>query len=429
LKLIYVIIDGMGDLPIKELGNRTPLQAAKTPHMDFLARNGKTGLMYTVGKGIAPESDVAVVSILGYDPFRYNVGRGIFEALGAGLNIKDGDLALRCNFATLGRRKEIVDRRVGRNLTTEEAEELSKAINEKVTLKSHPADFEFRNTIGHRGVLIIRGKAKLLSSQITNTDPAYSRIKTLGIAKTNVEMLLRECKPMDKTGEAKVSAELVNEFVEKSHDVLDRHEVNRRRAAEGKLKANVILARDAGNSLPKFFNINERYGFNFVCLVDMPVERGISKLAGMHMVDLPPPSQDLAEDCRLRMKKLLDVLPLYDCFYIHIKGPDEPGHDGEFELKTRLIATIDKHFFGNLLKNIRLEDCLICVTADHSTPCKIKAHSDDPVPLLVSGDKIEGDRVGGFSEEECRKGSLGVLKRGTELLPRLVQLLRKATSI
>jgi 2,3-bisphosphoglycerate-independent phosphoglycerate mutase len=429
LKLIYVIIDGMGDLPIKELGNKTPLEAAETPHMDSLARNGKTGLMYTVGKGIAPESDVAVVSILGYDPFRYNLGRGVFEALGSGLNIEDGDLALRCNFATLGRGKQIVDRRAGRNLTTEEAKELSEAINEKIKLESHPADFEFRNSIGHRGVLIIRSEAKKLSSQITNTDPAYSRTKKLSVAEPQVEMRVRECKPMDETEEAKISAELVNEFVEKSHDVLDGHKVNRRRAAERKLKANLILTRDAGDSLPKFFNINERYGFNFVCLVDMPVEKGISKLAGMNIVDLPPPSHDLAEDCRLRVKKLLDVLPLYDCFYIHIKGPDEPGHDGKFELKTRLIAQIDKHFFGNLLKKIRLEDCIMCVTADHSTPCKIKAHSDDPVPLLVSGDKIEGDRVGGFSEQECRKGSLGLLKRGTELLPKLVQLLRKATSI
>ena len=428
LKLIYVVIDGMGDLPIKELGNRTPLQAAKTPHMDFLARNGKTGLMYTVGKGVAPESDVAVVSILGYDPFRYSVGRGVFEALGAGLNIKDGDLALRCNFATLGHGKEIVDRRAGRNLTTEEAEELSKAINEKVKLESHLADSEFRNTLGHRGVLIIRSKAKPLSSQITNTDPAYTRIKKLGVAEAEVEMFLRKCKPMDETEEAKISAELVNEFVEKSHSVLDKHEVNRRRVADGKLKANVILTRDAGNSTVRLFNINERYGFNFVCLADMPVERGISKLAGMHIVDLPPPSKDLAEDCMLRVKKLLNVLPLYDCFYVHIKGPDEPGHDGDFELKTRLIAMIDKHFLGSLLQRIRLEDCVICVTADHSTPCKIKAHSDDPVPVLIAGDKIEGDRVGGFSEEECGKGSLGVLKRGTELLPKLIELLKKTTS-
>ncbi|MEM4244308.1 MAG: phosphoglycerate mutase, partial [Candidatus Bathyarchaeia archaeon] len=120
MKLIYIAIDGMGDLPIAELGNKTPLEAAETPNMDFLAKNGKTGLMYTVRRGIAPESDVAVISLLGYDPFKYSTGRGVIEAVGAGLNVADGDLALRCNFATLGQGRRIIDRRVARSLTTEE---------------------------------------------------------------------------------------------------------------------------------------------------------------------------------------------------------------------------------------------------------------------------------------------------------------------
>jgi 2,3-bisphosphoglycerate-independent phosphoglycerate mutase len=218
----------------------------------------------------------------------------------------------------------------------------------------------------------------------------------------------------------------VNEFVKKSHEVLDAHEINRKRESEGKLKANIILTRDAGHKLPKFFNINEHYGVRFASLTDMPVERGISKLAGMDTVILPPPSHDLKSDCELRVKKLIDYLPSYDCFYIHIKGPDEPGHDGKFELKAQLISIIDRYFFGELLKKIKLEDHIICVTADHSTPCKLKAHSDDLVPLLISGDKIRGDNVSKFSEKECRNGSLGILDRGTELLPMLIDLLKKA---
>ena len=419
-----MVIDGMGDLAIRELGNRTPLEAAETPNMDFLAKNGKTGLMYTVGKGIAPESDVAVISILGYDPFKYSTGRGILEALGADVVVNDGNLALRCNFATLGHGNEIVDRRAGRDLATEEATELSKAVNERVKLESYPVDFEFRNTIGHRGVLVIRSRKKSLSSKITNTDPAYSRMEDLGVAKTKIEMVLEECEPIEETEEAKISAKLVNEFTRKSHMILDEHTVNKKRAAEGKLKANVILARDAGHLLPKFFNIEEKYNVNFASLTDMPVERGISKLAGMHMVVFPPPSNDLKKDCILRVKKLLDMLPSYDCFYIHIKGPDEPGHDGKFELKKHLISVIDKYFLGRLLNRINLEDFIICVTADHSTPCKLKAHSDDPVPLLISGDKIEGDKVSKFSEKECRKGSLGILDHGTELMPKLTRLLK-----
>ncbi|MGB9778979.1 MAG: alkaline phosphatase family protein, partial [Candidatus Bathyarchaeales archaeon] len=333
LKLIYVVIDGMGDLPIEELDNKTPLEAADTPNMDFLAAHGKTGLMYTVKRGIAPESDVAVISILGYDPFKYGTGRGILEAVGAGIEVKDGDLALRCNFATLGEKGELIDRRVGRNLTTEEATELCKAINENVKLESHSADFEFKNTVGHRGVLVIRSHEKPLSSRITNTDPGYAKIKELGIAEAKIRMFPQKCEPMDSSEGAKISADLVNEFVKKSHEILDAHEINRKREREGKLKANIILTRDAGHKLPKFFNINKHYGVRFVSLTDMPVERGISKLAGMDAVTLPPPSPDLKSDCELRVEKLIDCLPSYDCFYIHIKGPDEPGHDGKFELK------------------------------------------------------------------------------------------------
>ncbi len=426
MKLIYVVIDGMGDLPIRELGDRTPLEFAETPNMDFLASKGKLGLMYTVKKGVAPESDVAVISILGYDPYKYHVGRGPLEAYGAGLNMEDGDLALRCNFATLGRDRRIIDRRAGRDLTTGEASELAEAVNRLVKLESYPADFRFKNTIGHRGALVIRSRAGPLSGKISNVDPAYERVAGLGVAKTDVQMILGKCVPLDDSESARVSAILVNEFVQKSHEVLEKHEVNRKRAAEGKLKANVILTRDAGDRLPKFFDINEKYGVRFACLVDMPVERGIAKLAGMHPIELPPPSGDLLRDCQIRAEKLLDALDEFDCFYIHIKGPDEPGHDGNFMLKAEKIALIDKHFLGSVLPRINLEETIICITADHSTPCKLKAHSDDPVPLLISGGGVEGDGIGKFSEKECRRGSLGILERGTALMPILIETMKKS---
>ena len=390
LKLIYVAIDGMGDLPIKSLGNKTPLEAAETPNMDALAKNGKIGLMYSVKKGVAPESDVAVISLLGYDPFKYSTGRGVIEAAGAGLKMVDGDLALRCNFATLGQGKTIIDRRVARSLSTEEATELSKAANEEVKLESYPATFEFRTTLGHRAVLLIKSKAKPLSSNITNSDPAYIMVNGLGVALSKVDMVLKTCEPTDNTEAAKVSAALVNEFIDKTHELWETHPINLKRAAEGKLKANVVLTRDAGHLLPKFFNINERYHVNFACLADMHAERGIAQLAGMDSMLLPPPSGNLQKDCELRVKALLDILPKHDCFYIHLKGPDEPGHDGNCTLKTQIISAIDKYFFGPLLNQISLKDNLICITTDHATPCELKVHSDTPVPVLISGDKIEG---------------------------------------
>jgi 2,3-bisphosphoglycerate-independent phosphoglycerate mutase len=424
LKLIYVAIDGMGDLPIKSLGNKTPLEAAETPNMDALAKTGKTGLMYSVKKGVAPESDVAVISLLGYDPFKYSTGRGVIEVAGVGLKMKNGDLALRCNFATLGQGKNILDRRVARSLSTEEATELSKAVNEGVKLESYPASFEFRNTLGHRAVLLIKSKAKPLSSNITNSDPAYTIVNGIGVAKAEVEMLLQTCQPTDNTEAAKVSAVLVNEFIDKSHILWENHPINLKRASEGKLKANIVLTRDAGHLLPRFFNINEHYNVNFACLADMHAERGIAHLAGMEASLLPPPSGNLKKDCEVRVKALLAALPKHDCFYIHLKGPDEPGHDGNCTLKTQIISAIDKYFFGPLLKQICLEDNLICITTDHATPCSLKVHSDTPVPVLISGDKIGECKTTKFCEKECAKGSLGTIDRGCELMPKLMELLK-----
>ena len=415
----------MGDLPTKSLGNKTPLEAAETPNMDSLTKTGKTGLMYSVKKGVAPESDVAVISLLGYDPFKYSTGRGVIEAAGVGLKMKDGDLAVRCNFATLGQGKAIIDRRVARTLSTQEATELTKAVNTQVKLESYPATFEFRNTLGHRAVLLIKSKAKPLSSNITNSDPAYIIVNGIGVAKPDVEMVLQTCEPTDKTEAAKVSAALVNEFIDKSHKLWENHPINVKRAAEGKLKANVVLTRDAGHLLPKFFNINERYHLNFACLADMHAERGIAQLAGMDSSLLPPPTGNLQHDCEVRVKALLEALPRYDCFYIHLKGPDEPGHDGNCQLKTQIIAAIDKYFFGPLLKQISLQDTLICITADHATPCSLKVHSDTPVPVLIAGDKLGNGKATKFCERECAKGSLGTIERGCELMPKLMALLKK----
>ncbi|PVX26682.1 MAG: phosphoglycerate mutase [Candidatus Bathyarchaeum sp.] len=424
LKLIYIVIDGMGDLPLAELGGKTTLEAADTPYMDSLAKNGKTGLMYTVGKGMAPESDVAVVSILGYDPFKYHVSRGALESIGAGMQMENGDLALRCNLATLAADNSIVDRRAGRDITQQEADELAQAVNEQLQLESYPATAQLKSTATYRTALVIKSEETDLSGNIDNTDPAYKRINGIGVADLDAKMVLKTCTPLDQTKQAQISAKLVNEYTKKSMAILDSHEVNKKRVAQGKLKANVLLCRDAGSMVPEFPFLCDMYDLSFVCLADMNVERGISRLAGMSLVDLPLPSKDLEYDCKLRVKKLLEVFPDHDCFYVHIKGPDEPGHDGKCKLKSELISVIDKHFVGNMLQQINLEETLICITADHSTPCGLKAHSDDPVPILISGNKLQADSVQRFSEKECKKGELGSLSKGTELMPLLVKYVK-----
>ncbi|MEM2106186.1 MAG: alkaline phosphatase family protein [Candidatus Bathyarchaeia archaeon] len=428
MRLLYIVIDGMGDLPIPELAGKTPLEAAETPNLDRLAEKGKLGLMYTVREGVAPESDVAVISILGYDPFTYYTGRGPLEAVGSNINFEDGDLALRCNFATADMNNKIIDRRVGRNLTTGEAEELSRTINSEVKLESVPSSFEFKSTIGHRAVLVIRKKGKgRLSGNITNTDPAYTRVGSLGSAEPEPETNLKMSKPMDETYEAKISAELLNEFTKKTRILLEDHPINLKRQSEGKLKANVILSRDAGSELPKLFNINRKYNLKFASIVEMPVERGISMLAGMSMIEIPP-TGDLKHDSRIKAEKILQNIDHYDIFYIHLKGPDEPAHDGDYVSKKRTIEIIDSYFLGGILPNLSLQDTVICVTADHSTPCKLRRHTSDPVPLLVSGGRIKPDGLVKFSERECARGSLKIISEGSKLMPMLVSMLNLENS-
>jgi len=423
-KLLYIVLDGLGDRPVKELGNKTPLEAAKTKNMDDLAKMGKQGYVYTVGENIAPESDIAVISILGYDAHKYYTGRGPLESYAVGLDVGDGDLAYRVNFATceVGSNK-LLDRRVGRNLTTEEATLLTNEMNKKVKLIKHPADFKFKNTIGHRGVLVIYRKGGKLSSDVTNTDPAYERHGVFGVAKETFENIALECEPMNDKKEAKEGAELTNEFIRKSREVLEASETNKARLKNGKKQANIILARDAGAGLPKFPKISDVYKLKFGCFVEMPVERGIALLTGMDVIELPLPTGDLASDYKLRAEKVIDSMKNYNGLYVHIKGPDEPAHDGDFKSKTESIEVIDKAFFGRLLPNIDLENTVIAITADHSTPCELKAHSQDPVPILVVGGAVSADSSKTFGESEAKEGSIGKLM-GPDIMPLLIKELR-----
>jgi len=425
-KILYIVLDGLGDLPIKELNNKTPLEAAVTPNLDRLAQKGKTGIVYPVAKGIAPESDIAVISLLGYDAHKYYTGRGPLESFAEGIALHDGDVAFRVNFATAADDgKTIKDRRVGRNLTTDEAIALSKEINSKVTLSA--ATFEFKNTIGHRGILVIRGMRSKLSGWITNTDPAYDREGAFGVALVKFENFVADSQPMpgyENSSEAKEAASLLNEFTQKSQKVLNESPVNKKRISEGKLAANVILSRDAGDHLPKFPRIDTLYNIRFGSFVQMPVEKGIALLTGMEIIDLPEPTGHLDVDYPIWAKIALDSLKKYNGIYVHIKGPDEPGHDGNFNKKKEIIEAIDKFFFASLLPDLDISNTVIAVTSDHSTVCAIKAHSSEPVPLLVCGGNIQPDGSLSFSEKAAKLGSIGEL-RGQGIMPLLVSLAKE----
>ncbi|MCP8321934.1 MAG: 2,3-bisphosphoglycerate-independent phosphoglycerate mutase, partial [archaeon] len=380
-KMIYVLLDGVGDRPDPRLNYVTPLEAAYTPYLDSLARKGISGLVYTVGKDISPESDIAVFHMLGYEFKEGYTGRGVVEAIGSGIHFEDGDLALRANFATIDKDMTILDRRAGRDLSSEEAKVLAESINKQVKLSYPKTSFEFLSTVAHRATLVIRAEGIALSSNISNSDPAYLRLEGVGIAKAEKGVLkLQRVQALDDRFETKLSADLVNEFTEKSIEILMDRPVNLSRERSGKKPANAVLLRDAGNSLPKLKRLNEKYGLKFACLLDMPVERGIARLTGMVEIEAGG-----IKDYEIKAKKIAESLENYDCIYVHIKGPDEPGHDGDAILKKKVIEDIDSKFFGNLLKLVNPDEVIIAVSADHSTPCQIKSHSEDPVPLLISG--------------------------------------------
>lgn len=400
---IFVILDGIGDRPCKIFDGKTPLEAAKTKNLDYFSEQGNFGYVYTVSETIAPESDEAILALLGYDPYKYYYGRGPLEAYGAGMDFKDGWVALRTNFSTV-ENSRLIDRRVGRTLTTKEALELANLINDKIKLD---VPFEFKATVGHRGVLILKDK---LSSNISNVDPAYKKVGRFGVAVSQSNNNLQECRALDPNKNTKLTANLVNDFVKQSNHVLKDCEINKKRRKKYLLEANVVVPRDAGDVLPE---LPQKNGWGAV--VSMPLEIGITKLAGMNVLRFQYPemkSHDVYDHLFDGLKKTIDecinVLKdgRFDKYFIHFKETDIPGHDNKPKEKKKMIELIDKKFFKFLRKSV--DDLELAITGDHASPCELKSHSADPVPLLHFG-KGKNDDVTRFTEKLSLNGHYGKL--------------------
>ena len=419
VKMVYVLLDGVGDLPHPDLKGTTPLDYAKTPSLDRMTKNGAMGEVISVGKGIAPESDIAVFNMLGYK-FQHSeyAGRGVIEAIGTGIDFKDGDLALRGNFATLDDSGIISDRRAGRKIEKEDALAVAKEIENTIRFSEPNASVVVAPTIGHRVVVRIRCEGKQLSSEITNTDPAYSRVDGMGIAKAVGDYLkIERCLPLKDVPNSALTAKLVNEFTEQSLKILRESKTNQARKQQGKKMLNSILLRDAGNHYPKVVPINNLYSMKFSCIVDMPVEIGISEVLKMRTFNAGGLT-DYEEKARVAAK----AMETENAIYVHLKGPDEFGHDGDAIGKMKNIEEIDQRFFGTLLDNIDTSKVAIVVSADHSTPCINKGHSDDPVPVLVSGDMVKKDNSTRYTERNAKLGSIGLLE-GAQVVKAAIQLI------
>jgi 2,3-bisphosphoglycerate-independent phosphoglycerate mutase len=409
MKGILVVIDGLGDLPARQLNGKTPLESADIPNMDFLAARGEMGMMYPVKPGFIPESDEAIVSMFGNR--QMDSTRGQLEASGAELKLMHGDLAFRVNFATIDSpdKGNIIDRRAGRTLTTAEAEQLAKALN-KITM---PVKFLFKPTVQHRASLVFKGG---FSDNISGNDSTYIQGMSIHADKAGY------CKPLDDDENSQYSANIANEFVEKAYEALNRHPVNEERRRKGLLPANYLLIRGAGSEIPKL-KIYKKWA----AVAYMPLEIGFSRISGMKVYSFDYPKlrsldayqnlhDGLEEACSFSIKTISRAQKECDYLYIHLKETDLPGHDNKPVEKKLMIEYIDKTLFKFLRKFAPMNKVKIAVTGDHSTPCKLKGHSADPVPVLLYDDS--GLREKHFCEKEADNGSLGKFN-GNDLIKKI----------
>jgi 2,3-bisphosphoglycerate-independent phosphoglycerate mutase len=405
MKGILVVIDGIGDFPCRQLDGKTPLEAAETPNLDFLATRGEMGYMYPVRPGFIPESEEAIVSIFGNELI--DSTRGQLEARGTDIKLTRGDLALRTNFATIDNLKEgnINDRRAGRTLTTAEAEELAKALN-KIKM---PCKFIFKPTVQHRGVLVFRGG---FSDNITGNDSTYSKGEAKEAEKIGI------FKALDDDENSQYTVNILREFINKAFGVLDNHPVNKERKRKGLLPANYLLVRGAGIEPPKL-----KYYKRWLSVVYMPLETGFSKVSGMNIFSFDYPRlksldsyenlrDGLEKACGFSIKVLKKNHKNADYAYIHIKETDLPGHDNKPVEKKLMIEYIDKTLFKFLKEFAPPKRIKVVVTADHSTPSRLKAHSSDPVPVLFYSGKPPGrrKRITAFFKTATQKIPLRLLK-------------------
>jgi len=397
-----VVIDGVSDR-----GSVTPLSSARKPNLDKLAKMGINGIMDTIKPGVRPGSDTSHLALLGYDPFKFYTGRGPIEAAGVGIELKEGDVAFRVNFGTVEGEgsvfdKVVIDRRAGRISDTDE---LVRAVNE-IDLSNFNVEFVFKRGSGHRGALVLRGD---LSDEVGDVDP-----KEMG-------KKVKRCVPLVEDDRARKTAEIVNYFVQKSHEILDNHPLNLERSKRGLPKANVLLLRGAGKvpHLPRF---EDRFGMKLAVISGTALIKGVVRVLGGDVIEVEGATGGKDTNLNAKVEGALKALESYDFVLLHIKASDEYGHDGDFEGKRKFIEKVDKAL-EPLLSLDFSEVCLI-LTADHSTPVNVRDHTADPVPVTIVYRDVRVDDVDEFSELKAYKGGLHRIT-GNDLFNIVLDLINK----
>ncbi len=395
-----VICDGLGDRPIKELGGKTPLEAAETPNLDRLAGESECGLMYTLGRGYVPGSDTAHLAIMGYEREKYYFGRGPIEVAGLGLKLQHGDVALRGNLGTVDDTMKIVDRRAGR------IRDVSPFTRLLDGMEIDGVRFIVKPGTAHRAGVILRGEG--LSDAITDADPHKP------------DLPVRKVTPTAKTNEAARTADVLNKFIERAYQTLKDDPENQKRIEAGEPPANYLLVRGAGqySTVPGY---KERYGLSACCIAGGGLYKGVGAYLGMDVLDVPGATALPDTDIDAKFRLAQENLKSHDFVFVHIKAADSLGEDGNFAGKRDFIAKIDRAV--QAIVDIPPTTLLI-FTADHSTPCVQKSHSGDSVPIMFRGDGVRVDDVIQFGERACRTGNLGIIE-GKDVMPQVMNLMNR----
>ena len=391
MKHIIILGDGMADWPVESLGGKTLLQYAETPYMDMLARMGQTGMLKTVPDGFHPGSEVANSSILGYDQHEVYEGRGPLEAASIGVELEPGDMAIRCNLICIEGDK-IKNHSCGR-LETEEGDVLIRYLQEHLG-NEH---IHFYTGVQYRHLLVIKGGNKNLICTPPHDVPGQP---------------WRPLMVKAATPEAQPTADLINDLILRSQQLLANHPLNIQRMAEGKDPANSIWPW-AGGYRPHMIPLTERFPQikRGAVITAVDLIRGIGTLAGLRVIDVEGATGLYDTNYEGKAQAAIDALRTDDFVYLHIEASDEAGHDGDLELKLQTIENLDRRVVGPVYEAVKDWDEPVCIAVlpDHPTPIAHRTHTNEPIPFLIYAPGIEPDCVQTFDEVACKDGKYGLL--------------------
>jgi len=401
MKYILIIGDGMADYPIPELGNKTPLQAAFKPNMDTIAAKGKSGLIKNVPNQCTPGSDVAMCSVLGYDPQIYCTGRGALEVPSRNINLGAQDTAYRCNIIT-EENGTIADYSAG-HITTKEATQLILAIKE---VYDKAGSIEFYPGLDYRHYLIMRNFSQ--SEQI-HCNPPHD---VMGQAVSDVI-------PKAKEPNAENSTQQLREMIEGSRNILRNHPVNIAREKAGKRAGNLIWPWGGGKK-PSMPTLREKFGIDSAVISAVDLVKGLGAYAGMEVINVEGATGLYNTNYEGKADAAIKALETCDLVCVHVEAPDEAGHTRDYKLKVRTIEDLDKRLLGRIIDGV-CEPYAVAVLPDHPTPVSLGTHSRDPVPFTISAPGLIADSVRVYDEFSAAQGGFGLVEN-TYLLPLLLSL-------